>query len=311
MLRVARARENSAVTVPAPSISVIMSALNAESTISAAINSVLQQSEGNFEFIILDDGSVDRTRSLIAGHPDPRIRLVAGTERLGLARRLNQGIAMARGEFVARMDADDISYPQRFERQLQFLRSRPAVDMVGSAVMAFRERGGAIGVMPVAQEHAEICAHPEAGFALAHPTWFGRIGFFRQFPYDETAMRAQDQELLMRAYRVARFANIPEILLAYRQEAVTVRHVLRGRYQYLKAMRKLLDEDGGRLRFAKGVALQIGRATAVTVLLSAGMEETVLQRRYRPADAQELAGWEACKHAASAKAASLAKVSSP
>ena len=115
-----------------PRISVVMAVYNGERYLREAIDSILLQTCPDFEFIIIDDGSTDRSGEIIRSYADARIRLVQNEQNLGLTRSLNSGITIARGEFIARQDADDISEPERFERQLQFMDSHPAVALLGT-----------------------------------------------------------------------------------------------------------------------------------------------------------------------------------
>ena len=104
----------------APMISVLMSVYNAEEFLHEAIDSVLAQTYTNFEFIIIEDASTDKSQRIISSYEDPRITLIQNLSNLGLPRSLNKGINLAKGKYIARMDADDISLPERFEKQLSF-----------------------------------------------------------------------------------------------------------------------------------------------------------------------------------------------
>jgi glycosyltransferase involved in cell wall biosynthesis len=118
---------------------------NAERTIIRAIKSVLAQTYPHFELVIIDDGSTDTTATRIASVTDPRIKLIVDGGSLGLAARLNEIAAVARGSLIARMDGDDFSYPDRFERQVAFLNANPAIDLVGTSAIAFRPTGEPLG----------------------------------------------------------------------------------------------------------------------------------------------------------------------
>src|SRR5882762_8361511 len=106
---------------PRPQVTVLMSAYNAERHLAEAVDSVLAQTFHDFEFLIFEDGSTDSTPIILDRYSDPRIRLVENGTNLGLTRNLAQGMQTARGDFVARMDADDISMPHRLASQLNYL----------------------------------------------------------------------------------------------------------------------------------------------------------------------------------------------
>jgi glycosyltransferase involved in cell wall biosynthesis len=115
-------------------VSVLMPCFNSERFIELAIESVLNQTYRNFELIILDDGSTDKTKSIIEGFQDPRIILFSENENKGIVFQLNKGIKHASGEYIARMDADDISLPERFQKQIEFLENpeNHKIDVLGT-----------------------------------------------------------------------------------------------------------------------------------------------------------------------------------
>ncbi|TNE70794.1 glycosyltransferase family 2 protein, partial [bacterium] len=104
-----------------PVITCLMSVYNGEEFLREAMDSILDQTYTNFEFLIINDGSTDDTVPIIESYDDPRIRLIHNEVNIGLTKSLNKGIGLAKGEYIARMDADDISLPERFERQIEVL----------------------------------------------------------------------------------------------------------------------------------------------------------------------------------------------
>lgn len=198
-------------------VSVVMAVFNGEKYLRAAIGSILWQTMGNFELIIVDDGSTDQSLAIAGSYHDARIRIIENGRNIGLAASLNKGIDAARGAFIARMDCDDVSYPERFARQLAALQNDPALDLVAARAITIDEDDRAIGLFPCAITHEEICARPWLGFHLPHPTWMGRVEWFRKHRYTIPGpYRSEDQELLLRSYRDSRFATLDEILFAYR-----------------------------------------------------------------------------------------------
>jgi glycosyltransferase involved in cell wall biosynthesis len=139
-----------------PRISVVMSVYNGEKYLRQAIESILQQTYTDFEFIIIDDGSTDSSREIIQSYDDKRIRLVINEQNIGLTKSLNKGIRLAKGEFIARMDADDISLPQRFEKQVAYLDSHPEVGVLGTYANIIDHRGKIINNIIFPTEHETI-----------------------------------------------------------------------------------------------------------------------------------------------------------
>ena len=123
-----------------PRVSVIMPAYNASDFIREAVDSILAQTFGDFELIILNDGSTDDTQAIVESYEDERIRLV-NKANSGVASTLNEGLKLAKGEFIWRHDADDISLPQKLERQIQFMEEHPEFDLCATQIAFMTERG--------------------------------------------------------------------------------------------------------------------------------------------------------------------------
>jgi glycosyltransferase involved in cell wall biosynthesis len=219
-----------------PIVSILLPVRNGAGSIRASIRSILHQTFSDFELIVLDDGSTDGTPRIVESCADTRIRLIVDGMGKGLAARLNEGVKLARGRYIARMDADDICFPIRLERQIGFLDDHPEIDLVGCRAIVFRNAGEILGMLPFAETHEEICARPWRGIPLPHPTWVGRVEWFRQNPYRfPEVVRAEDQELLLRASGTSRYACLNEILFGYRQGAFNFPKTLLARRTLLKA----------------------------------------------------------------------------
>jgi len=233
-----------------PRVSVLLPVHNGGSALRFAVCSLLQQTLADWELLLVNDGSTDGCPEQLARLADRRIRVLGGKDRRGLAQRLNEGIAAARGVYIARMDHDDLAFPRRLEAQAAFLASRPDVDLLGCRAIAFMDNGSLVGVLPFRSTHEEICAWPWRGFDLPHPTWMARAEWFRKFRYRiPEVTRAEDQDLLLRAYSSSRFACHPEPLLAYRVASVSLPKVFKARASLAGA---LIREHAraGRYRYA-------------------------------------------------------------
>ena len=199
-----------------PLVSVGMSVLNCADTVGASIQSIINQSYANWELILINDGSSDSTGEVCRSFSDSRIRYLSDGNNKGLHHRLNQAIDLSRGRYFARMDGDDINFPRRFEIQAEYLMSHPDIDLIATPVLVIDDANHVRGVRGHEMDHQEICAHPWRGFPLAHPTWMGKLTWFRRFLYSDTAIRVEDLEILLRSYRTSRFAVLDGPLLAYR-----------------------------------------------------------------------------------------------
>lgn len=200
-------------------ISVVMPTWNAEKYLREAVDSILGQTFCDFELIVIDDASTDMTRPILETYQDCRIKVIDGPCR-GISAALNIGLDVACGEYIARMDADDISYPNRFEMQVNFLNNHKEYGLCATLAEWFFPDG-----------HTALWGGTEANrleqigifdnlidTVLCHPTVMFRRDTFEKYElrYNEEFDSTEDQELWVRAMRYTRFYNMQEVLLKYR-----------------------------------------------------------------------------------------------
>jgi glycosyltransferase involved in cell wall biosynthesis len=229
-----------------PVVSVVMSVHNGGPFVAQAIGSILSQRHADFEFIIIDDGSTDDSADIIASHRDRRLRVITHRENAGLAVRLNEGIAAASGRYVARMDADDISLPDRFVRQVTFMQAHPQVGACGTWVEVAGEGLRQRWEYPVS--HDAIHARLLFECAMAHPTvMFDRARLLKaRLSYDSSYPCAQDYDLWCRTVSELTLANIPEVLLVRRLHAGQVgQRNANGQQRWAKTIRRRQVEGLG------------------------------------------------------------------
>lgn len=208
-------------------ITVLMSVHNGLPFVADAVRSVLGQTAGDFEFLILDDASTDGTRDFLRTLDDPRVRVIELAENVGLTAALNRGLREARGEFVARQDADDASHPRRLEMQTAFLRTNPPCAVVGSQARLVDGAGRSQGVKHFPLGHRGICFAHLFDNALAHSAaMFRRAAVQAAGSYDESWTASQDYELWSRLSERHALANLPERLVTLRvlDSSVTRQH---------------------------------------------------------------------------------------
>ncbi len=208
----------SATTESPPLISVVMAVYNGASYLKPAIDSILQQTYPHFEFIIIDDGSTDSTASILQHHEqlDRRIKVYTQTNQ-GLPKSLNRGLQLARGQYIARMDADDISLPERFAKQVEFMENHPDVGICGTWIKTLSDTGeGYINQYPA--DGKAIQYWLLFGTGLSHPTAMFCREYLERYnlQYDPAFTYCQDFELWVRASNHFQLANILEVLLLYR-----------------------------------------------------------------------------------------------
>lgn len=202
-----------------PEISVIMPVYNVEKYISIAVQSILNQTFENFELIIIDDASTDKTYNIINRFSDKRIIKLQNKSNKGIANTLNESFKLAQGEFIARMDGDDISKPDRFEKQLDFMKSNPRLIISGTCMELISSEGKFIGVQEKKIGKEEIKLGLFFGYtSLAHPSIIIRKQLLDLFclRYDSAFQYAEDFDLYCRSTQYAPMDNLRESLIQYR-----------------------------------------------------------------------------------------------
>jgi glycosyltransferase involved in cell wall biosynthesis len=275
-----------------PLVSIGMSVFNCEHTLNIAVQSILNQTYSNWELILIDDGSQDRTLEIAKSFQDPRIKVLSDSRNRRLPIRLNQAIALSSGKYFARMDGDDVSYPERLQRQVEYLEHHPEIDLLGTANINFNEDGQVIGIAPTYQSHAEICDRPWSSFMLLHPTWMGKLDWFQKYRYRSDAIRIEDYDLMLRTYQASRFASLPDVLLGYRVSSLSLKKSLTSRY-YLCSLFLQTALRNRNWIFAYAVLEQIAKSLVEIISVAAGLGYKLLQHRIgTPINNSDLAQWQ-------------------
>jgi GT2 family glycosyltransferase len=208
----------------APTVSVVLPAYNALRYVGAAIDSVLQQTFTDFELLIVDDGSTDGTRDTIRSYRDPRIIVIEHDRNRGLPAGLNHALAIARGEYIARQDADDVSEPNRLHDQVAFLRRRPEVALVGAWFTVIDALGTITSRVTLPTDDLDVrwamwfsCPFVHSAVMWRHLPVRTAVG-----EYNERFMYAQDYELWTRIAARFAVANIPAFLVRYREHHLSM-----------------------------------------------------------------------------------------
>jgi len=274
-----------------PLVSIGMSVFNCGKTLAPTIRSLLNQTYENWELILIDDGSTDDTSLLARRFNDSRIKVISDGINLRLPARLNQSISLSQGKYFARMDGGDIAYPERLAVQVQYLEGHPDIDLVASRIIIFSGEGHVIGSYLFRQSHSEICSRPWAGFYLPHPTWMGRLKWFRTNLYRTDMNKSQDEELLLRTYRNSCFACIPNILLGYRVRSLSLTKILNSRYHFSMALirRAIVDRN---LVLGFGVLGQVLKALVDIFAITTGLNYRILRHRAIPVEEGEISQWQ-------------------
>jgi glycosyltransferase involved in cell wall biosynthesis len=198
--------------VIAPKISVIMPVYNCEAYVKEAIDSILNQTFSDFEFLIIDDCSTDSTLSIVKSYGDPRINVIEKGQNTGYTNSLNSAILIAKGKYIARMDGDDISLPERFHRQYDFLERNPEVVICGTAIQII----GTKDIQRHPFNHNDLKIKLCFSSVFHHPTVMIKASVLKQNFYNKEFEPAEDYELWTRLAFLGKMANLEDVLLNYR-----------------------------------------------------------------------------------------------
>lgn len=282
-----------------PSVSVVLAVYNGERHLEASLRSILDQTFTDFEVIVVDDGSVDRTPEILSGmrRSDSRIGVIRQENR-GLAASLNRGIALARGAYIARQDADDMSLPGRFERQVAYLQTHPSVAALGTGTDVIDESGAVVGALTVARGPQTVrralltlSSTPVHGSMMLRKNALQATGGYR-----DAFLAGQDYDLWLRMSSRSEIDNLPETLYQWRLDRDSVYTTKRSvQLQYagmaltMAREREMdgrdsyadLERSGGDLeRFSAGYRLGASLHATWGELLLRGLGNSQLVRRH-------------------------------
>jgi glycosyltransferase involved in cell wall biosynthesis len=250
-------------------VSVVLAAYNAENYICDAIESILGQNYEGFELIVVDDGSSDRTSELLDGFGDQRIVRLRNEKNLGVAAARNRGGAIAKGEFIAVHDADDLSMPERFEKQVAYLDENPDVGVVGSQGWLLTPGGRT--EINVPQSNDEIQARLIGQNCMHHSSLMIRASAMKLVGgYDESYSAALDLDLVLRLAEITRMANLQDRLYVKQPIAGSISISDRALQQKRNSMRAI--EDALRRRRKRGWSVIPHQRYALNCLITACAE---------------------------------------
>lgn len=200
-----------------PTVSVVIPSHNRERYIAAAVQSIIRQTFADWELIVVDDGSTDRTCEIVASFADPRIRIVLLQANEGIAAARNVGLEEAHGEYIAWLDSDDIAKSDRLARQVQFLRDNPDVALVGGCAHKISPEGHRLpGTRVPPLRHEDIRCRQLLTSAFQQSAIMGRAGILKAYPYDPRFQVCEDIDVCVRVAAKHRLSNIPNVLVERR-----------------------------------------------------------------------------------------------
>ena len=226
-------------------ISVLVPVHNGEKTIQASLESILSQTFNDFEVIIIDDCSTDKSYEIVSQIKDPRIVIMKNDHNIGLSASLNRALEKTRGEYIARHDSDDISIPNRFEFQARFLDANPDIGVLGGQMDIVDANGQKVDRYSLPLSHGLLAWNLLFDRSLAHPTVMMRKDLLaRVGNYSEEVRVSQDHQLWTKLVYVTRFANLPDAIVSYRQgEEIPGRLKIREQFRNRMRSRQILASN--------------------------------------------------------------------
>lgn len=262
---------------------------NCEHCLLNSIRSIFAQTFHDWELILVDDGSTDKSLDIARSIDDPRIRVLPPDgENRRLAVRLNMLAKAAKGEFLARMDADDLSHPERLSKQIEYFNTHKEVDVLGTSMCILDRQNIPVNKLVVPEKHEIICKNKFKGISIAHGTVMARTEWFRRWPYDERYKRTQDYGLWVRSCCESVFANIEDVLYFVNEFiSFAINKYASSKHTAAKVIWRYASAEIGRLRttcYAGKRYIDIGVYTGAKLL---GMHNLLISRRYHPLTAKE------------------------
>lgn len=255
---------------------------NAEWTLVDAIRSVFAQTLQDWELIIVDDGSTDRSVEIAQSINDPRVRVIPDGKNHGLEYRLNQIAALAKGRYIARMDADDIMHPERLARQVEYLEANPSIDLVGTATYVIDPKNELIGARHLEPLDTGLSSVLINGLVL-HPTATGKAEWWRANPYDDSFSHAEDHELWCRTCENSKFARLQTPLYFYRECHKSPGPYMRIYKAHCRSKKRCFMIYGPRSIGWRRTAMEIWKINAKLALYglatALGMQQVIINRR--------------------------------
>lgn len=212
---------------------------NNEKTLADAIKSILIQTYQDWELILVDDGSTDNSYTIANrfAQNNSRIKLVSDGKNKGLVTRLNQIIDLAQGDYIARMDSDDMMMPDKLARQMEVLTADKNIDVIDTAAYIINEKGEPTGMRGMTDLKSWDKKKTFKEVLLFHPTVVAKTSWYRQHKYNENFVRSEDFELWCRTFDNTVFARVYEPLFIYREGRVNVKNYSRSNKSYRKILR--------------------------------------------------------------------------
>lgn len=278
-------------TASSPRVTIGIPFFNDELTLAEALRAVFRQSYQNWELVLIDDGSTDRSLAIARAVTDPRVRIVSDGVNRGLIARLNQLVGAARGEFLARMDADDLMHRDRIRMQVEYLDANPSIHLTDCGGCAFLSKDSIIGGTKLGPIDLSRDAPLRRGLLL-HAAVLSRVSWSRNNLYSSSYVRAEDMELWCRSQDSSQFGRVCSPLYFIRERRSSVRGYLASYQKTVHSVRKIQRQYGpdriGRLRTTALLAFTHFKGLSYKVASALGCQDRLLATRYEPLSLEQV-----------------------
>lgn len=274
-----------------PLVTIAIPFFNVENFILDAVKSIFAQTYQNWELILIDDGSSDNSLSIAKSISDSRVRVISDGQNRKLAYRLNQLSNIASGQYIARMDADDLCSPARIQKQLELMESDPDLDVVGTGICYLDKKDNPVGDTGARtyKTHEEICREPARTFGLCHASVLAKKVWYQKNKYNENIRYGQDFNLWLRTYRHSKFGNVAEPLYYYRLDnSFNLKKQFIVRKDSAIFLYEHYRKYGTFRQALRYAAMQYLKFGATLTLFASGQRQRLMSKRFLPLDIAKL-----------------------
>ena len=265
-----------------PLVTVMMSFYNCEKTLLAAVKSIFAQTFQNWELILLDGGSSDKSLEIAKSIKDPRVRVLGDGSYHNHPTALNRLIDAARGKYIANMDGDDLCSPKRLEKQLELFKKDESLDVVGTGIVYLDDMDFPLGYSIPPSSHSEICKEPYRTFPICHASVMAKRSWYLQNKYDESAVKVEDFDLWLRSHEHSKFSNVCEGLYYYRCEtSFSQKKLFVARINSIRILFRYYKKKS-MLKAIWYSVLQIAKMVVGPIICLLKSDRALIQKRYNP-----------------------------
>jgi len=275
--------------VSTPLVTIGIPFYNNQDTLLDSIKSIFAQTLQDWELLLVDDGSTDNSLQIAQSIDDPRVRVFSDGANKRLPARLNQIIEMAQGEYIARMDADDMCGTTRIEKQVELMKSQPDTDVTGTGICYLGRNDTPVGHWHAQPTHDKICRHKPYKAGLCHGSILAKKSWYEKNRYDESVVMGQDFNLFFRTYKHSTFANVLEPLYYYRlDQSFTLKQQWTAREASARFLFNHYNQAGDRWRAFANWVTQYGKFAVTALMFAAGLRKGLMARRFAQLSVEEM-----------------------